>query len=261
MAQDVTISIWCDWCDLLGLDRVPAHHQHVLALDGPPRRVDLCDRCHMELSSLHALYTERGQEIEAPRGGKKKAVGRSAARPRPEAGEGAGAAQPELPAITITGPVLEPGIDPEPQGTYADAPVIQPRTPQRKRGGRTRDPNKPSLVCPLAHPGSETGPMRISYEGRNSHADMVHGLRFSQIRWHDPDGILTVPCTVHQECLDHSVMFTTEVGARSHRASSNLPRLDGDAAGAGSGAGNGAGGGSGNGAGSGAGRGDGDEAA
>jgi hypothetical protein len=260
MAQDVTISLWCDWCDLLGLERVPARHQHELALDGPVRRVDLCDRCHLQLEPLFVLYKERGQQVEQP---KKKALARKRPKPQPELvsmpqqQQLGGAAsdtqqsggqqlvsqqlvgqqlvsqqlggQQELAAGDAAVPGGVPAAQEALQGdAFGGAAVVQPRAPQKKRGGRTRDPNKPSLVCPLAHPGSETGPMRISYEGRNSHADMVHGLRFSEIEWHDPDAILTVPCTVHQECLDHRVMFTTEVGARSHRASSNLPRLDED---------------------------------
>ncbi|WP_037577751.1 hypothetical protein [Phaeacidiphilus oryzae] len=259
MAQDVTISLWCDWCDLLGLERVPARHQHELALDGPVRRVDLCDRCHLQLEPFLELYKERGQQVEQP---KKKALARKRPKPEPQlvsvpqqqqlGGMGAGAGVGASSGAELAGGGAQPGAQQQLGGqqelaagdaavpggvpaaqaiqgdVFGGAQIVQPRVPQKKRGGRTRDPNKPSLVCPLAHPGSETGPMRISYEGRNSHADMVHGLRFSQIEWHDPDQILTVPCTVHQECLDHRVMFTTEVGARSHRASSNLPRLDED---------------------------------
>ncbi|WP_037568906.1 hypothetical protein [Phaeacidiphilus oryzae] len=212
MAQDVTITLWCDWCDLLGLEHVAASHSHTLALDGQPRRVDLCERCHLALEPLEELYRERGQRIEESDGrGRRKSAG---ARRSVDPGSAPGA--------------LPPGLAEHRLATEA-APSKPRSNPEvlTRRGGRVRDPDQPSLICPLEHPHSGTGSMRINYAGRSSHADMVHGLHYTQIHWQDPDHILTVPCRMHQRCLDNEISFTSRRGLTNHIATSNLPTLDG----------------------------------
>jgi hypothetical protein len=226
MAQDVTITLWCDWCDLLGLEHVAASHSHTLALDGRHRRVDLCDRCHRALEPFAELYQERGQQIEETDGRGRRKTARS--RKAVSGGIDPGA----LPA----GPA---------EAEHATAaPPEPPRTNPEvhtRRGGRVRDPDMPSLICPLEHPHSGAESMRINYAGRSSHADMVHDLHYTQIHWQDPDHILTVPCIVHQRCLDNEVSFTSRRGLTNHIATSNLPRLDEPEGAADGGSGDGAG--------------------
>jgi hypothetical protein len=60
MAQ--TINVVCDWCDILGMPDVPAVRTRLIALDGPPRRVDVCRRCDVGLESFVELYS-RGQDL------------------------------------------------------------------------------------------------------------------------------------------------------------------------------------------------------
>jgi hypothetical protein len=78
MAQDVTISVWCDWCDLLGMQRVPAVRTRVIAVDGPGRRVDICRRCDLLLADLEELYRSKGQEL--PLDAAQKAASKGEAR-------------------------------------------------------------------------------------------------------------------------------------------------------------------------------------
>lgn len=199
MAQYV--AALCDWCDLLGIEEVPAEVKRTLALDGVLRRVDLCLRCDRALEPFADLYA-RGQELppEQPRRTNSRPAAKTNRPAVPEAvGQLAGGEAGAVPTARNPG-AGEPG----PAGV--------------RRGGRARDTSKPSVLCPLDHPGSGGGPQRVNYAGRGSHADMVHGLRLTQIAWQDPDHILTASCTVHEQCRVHHVAFTTPAGLKNHIA-------------------------------------------
>ncbi|MFC5909228.1 hypothetical protein [Streptacidiphilus monticola] len=194
MAQYV--GVLCDWCALLGIDDVPAATQRVIAVDGPPRRVDLCRRCDLALAAFTDLY-DTGQDLPndtAPR--------------RRRAASAPVAARPASTPVEA-----------------AESAEATERAP-RRRGGRVRDASKPSVVCPLDHPHSGGGPQRVSYQGRGSHADMVHGLHLTRITWEDPDGILRFPCEAHTACREHHVAFASKTGLTNHLNRYREPRED-----------------------------------
>lgn len=68
MARSVEITDTCDRCDLIGLAGVPAIARHVIAIDGPPKKFDLCPQHEHALRPYIVLYKERGAgEEDEPR--------------------------------------------------------------------------------------------------------------------------------------------------------------------------------------------------
>ncbi|WP_406290062.1 hypothetical protein [Embleya sp. NBC_00896] len=119
MAQHIALT--CDWCDLFDLPDEPAVVSRVLALDGPPRTVDLCGRCDVELARLHALY-DRGRDLpDEPRrdraGGRARAGTEAVAPAGPEAGASVAEVRPKP---TVLCPLPHPSADGGPlRVTYA----------------------------------------------------------------------------------------------------------------------------------------------
>ncbi|MCQ4082817.1 hypothetical protein NGB36_19965 [Streptomyces sp. RB6PN25] len=178
MAQ--TISLVCDWCDMLGMPNVPAVRTRIIALDGPQRRIDVCGRCDVSLESFAELYT-RGQDLPTePATTSKRPVARN------RAGQLAANGQPAQPA--------------------------QPVPPEEEDGAARKEL---FVVCPLPH-GQAGDPKRVRYEHRGNHADMVHHAKIWDILWEDPDEILTEPCEAHKECLANGLKFTTVRGRNAH---------------------------------------------
>lgn len=182
------IGVLCDWCAHLGIEDVPAAVQRILAVDGPPRRVDLCHRCDLALAPFLALYAV-GQDL--PDDDSSRTARRRQRRSTEQEQR-------------------------TPQRQKQKQEEQEEKSAVLHRGGRVRDDSKASLVCPLDHPHSGGGPSRVSYSGRSGHADMVHGLHFTQIAWQDPDRILAFPCTVHTACRTNGVSFTRKTGLTNH---------------------------------------------
>lgn len=69
MARSVTVRDTCDRCDRdLGLEGVPAVARHVIAIDGPPKKIDLCLQHEHAFQPYIHLYKERGaSEEDQPR--------------------------------------------------------------------------------------------------------------------------------------------------------------------------------------------------
>jgi hypothetical protein len=201
MAQ--TITSVCDWCDLHGITDVPATTGHLLALDGPPRRVDVCPRCDTLLDDLAELY-ERGQDL-------------------PPAGPPASS----RPAVRTRSVPTDQAVGTARTGTTRRA-IAGPRT-SPEDGDTTTSTGEPSparVLCPLPHPGAGGGPTRVSYAGRSSHADVVHDAKVWEIRWEDPDDILRHPCIAHRECATGDLRFISAKGLKNHIAGCPLPRVD-----------------------------------
>jgi len=118
MAQHIALT--CDWCDLLGLSDEPAVSSRVFALDGAPRKIDLCARCDVDLDRLRPLY-ERGREIpdDRPKGA---ASGRRGAAPggASEVAPPEGRAVAQAPRPTVLCPLPHRSTGGEPMRvTYA----------------------------------------------------------------------------------------------------------------------------------------------
>jgi hypothetical protein len=113
-------------------------------------------------------------------------------------------------------PKPEPLPEPEPASEVAEAP-------KKKTGTAAL-----TIVCPREHSAHGGGPMRVSYTGRTSHADKVHnGAKVWEINWGDPDDILRVSCTHHQECIDGKLKFPSEWAVRTHvQKMTDMKRID-----------------------------------
>jgi hypothetical protein len=113
MAQHIALT--CDWCDLFDLPDEPAVVSRVLALDGPPRTVDLCGRCDVELARLRVLY-DRGRDL--PDDSRRPAAARRSVTAEPTA-----ASEPvaeDRPKPTVRCPLPHPSADGGPlRVTYA----------------------------------------------------------------------------------------------------------------------------------------------
>lgn len=190
MAQ--TISLVCDWCDLLGMPNVPAVRTRIIALDGPQRRIDVCGRCDVSLESFVELYS-RGQDLPIEPA---KQLRKPVARTRDRQLIGA-ADQPSLPEESAQS------------------------VPEQK------EHKELFVICPLPH-GQTGEPKRVRYEHRGNHADMVHHVKIWDVVWEDPDRILTEPCEAHKGCLANGVKFTTVRGRNAHVNSAPLERVDSD---------------------------------
>lgn len=106
---------------------------------------------------------------------------------------------------------------PEPKKGQA-APALKPPADEPKP--------KQFIICPLDHPSSGGGSKRVNYGSRGSHAKVVHSLDISGISWEDPDGIFTVYCEAHKECLTNRLGFTSAMGLTTHVNTAPLERID-----------------------------------
>lgn len=180
MVRKLIVHDLCDDCDFHELPAVPAVVEKVVTIDGgPPRRVLLCPRCAVTWQTFIDVYKERGQEVEpasfsGPSRKKPKAV--KAAKPK------------EL----------------------DQAPAEQ--EPAEEPDARLKDTRR--VRCPLPHPSTQGGPLDVTYSSRGTHAKMLHQRHVWEIKWEDPQNILTAFCTEHDFC--HNVGFTSKQGLKQH---------------------------------------------
>ncbi|MFE6739749.1 hypothetical protein [Streptomyces tubercidicus] len=188
MARSVAITDTCDECDWIGLEGVIAVVRHVIAIDGPPKKFDLCPQHDHAFQPYIHLYKERGaSEEDQPR--------RQKALASPQKAE-----SKEKPSSKKSGN-KEPG---------------------KEKSAR----EKLYVVCTEKHPMSDGGHKRVSYTGRGSHADIVHdGKKLWDIKWEDPDGVLTAPCRVHKECMETGLAFSSQKGLGAHMAACPLEQV------------------------------------
>lgn len=167
----------CDDCASHELPDTQATVEHQLTIDGGPlRRILLCARCALVWEHLITLYTTMGQDI-AP------------------------AATPVAPKKTRS---RAKAIEAAPQPEAQEPPALEA-------------PKKPKfhLVCPLAEDHATRAPARVLYSSRSMHAD-GHGLHSWDIKWEDPDGFLTHPCTEHAACKENGMAFPSRAALAQH---------------------------------------------
>lgn len=142
---------------------------------------------------------------------------------------------PFLEMLRTCGQLIEPAKVPEPvkpKPEKAKKPVQAAPAPKELEQAKAKAPvpvSKPAqyVICTLPHPTEDGGPKRIKYGDRGSHFDMCHpdASQFD-IKWGDPDGILTVPCLAHAECMKVGFAFTSSVGMHTHVRGSTFQRID-----------------------------------
>lgn len=213
MAQKVIQSHTCDDCEDHEDYDVPAPHQHVLSINGGPfKQLDFCgpsDRAVMR--RVIELYEKRGAELplppQEPRSIEPQVV--------PEERQAAEEVPP--PPTAKKSPPKKAAVRPSPKQS-------SPKAPAKKTPAKSP---KPKIWCPLPHKSQHGAGMRVAYDDRNSHADMCHhGAKLWDITWEDPDGIITVYCTSHAECMAKGIGFMEERGLRIHVRTSPLQRID-----------------------------------
>lgn len=183
MAQDIQVITTCDPCDLHDIRGVTAVASHVLAIDGGPlKQIDVCARDEALFQEFLRIYTVSGREMET-------AAASAPARKR-----------------------KAKAVETSQQKELEEAPVSQPDTkPAAKKPAK----EKLFVLCPLPHPSTGGGPMRVEYSNRGTHAPMVHdGAHVWDIEWQDPDGILKAFCTEHAAC--NGIGFTSKAGLSQH---------------------------------------------
>lgn len=183
----------CDWCEEIGLEGVPAERSIELAIDGPPKRFELCTIHLHQLKPLWEFYRNRGvDESFKP---KRRATNR---RHRDAGLEES--AQPELPSAATEEP----------------API----TATKKDKGEERI----RVTCSLPHENGQHA--TVQYRSRNSHAKEAHsGAKVWDIEWGDPSGSLTHPCTTHAQCMKVNLAFPSETSLSRHIRMCPLERL------------------------------------
>ncbi|MFJ1700336.1 hypothetical protein ACIOHC_35695 [Streptomyces sp. NPDC088252] len=82
------------------------------------------------------------------------------------------------------------------------------------------------VTCPLDHQSGKTNPRPVAYKSRSSHAKAAHEIAVWEIKWGDPDGVLTFPCTSHKECKETGLAFTNVAGWHQHNRLCPLDRID-----------------------------------
>lgn len=127
----------------------------------------------------------------------------------------------------------DPAPTEEPKRSTKKKPkAVKAAEPKELEAVPTPAPEKPKqyLMCPLPHPSEGGGPKRVTYNDRQSHAEMLHhGAKIWDIAWEDPDHIITAHCDGHAECMKTGLGFTTKVGVAQHKRGCPLPRIDGGA--------------------------------
>lgn len=191
MARVLQMSQTCDWCKLLGLGVVEAAHEHMLAVDGPVKRFELCSQHDLALKEITVLYQKFGVDPDdKPRRNvsAKKAIAEQA-----ELGE---ADRGELTALA--------------------------EEPKAKKKGKPKE----TVFCPLPHRDANGSGKRIAYADRTSHADLVHKLKIWEIKWEDPDGIMAEICTAHKECSAIGLGFKNSRSVSMHKKACSLELID-----------------------------------
>jgi hypothetical protein len=188
MARVLRMTRFCDWCKLLDIGVVEADHERMLAVDGPPKRFELCSPHDRALKEVAVLYQKFGIDPEEkPRRNvsAKKAIAAQAAQPEPEPDRG------ELTALA------------------------------------ERSDAKPKIFCPKSHPKEGGRGKFVSYVDRGSHADLVHdGMKIWEIEWEDPHGVMTAACTSHKECEAVGLRFISARGLGQHKRTCPLELVD-----------------------------------
>jgi hypothetical protein len=211
MAEKVTHSRTCDDCEDDGLPDVEAPRQYAISINGAPfKLLDFCipsDRAVM--SRLVKLYEERGVELPP--------------KPAPEE-------KPARKSVTSQRKPKELTAPAQSKEPAAKKPSREKKTDERIRQHITKDDDKRArgaVWCPKEHPQKNGAGSYVVYANRPSHAEQCHkGAKVWDIKWEDPDGILTVPCTSHAECLNTGLLFKNKAGLTTHINTCALPRID-----------------------------------
>ncbi|MFI0265705.1 hypothetical protein [Streptomyces luteogriseus] len=186
---------FCDNCEEIGLDGIPAERSITIAIDGPPKRFELCTIHLHQLKPLWELYNNRGvdESFKPKRRGSNR-------QNTDEAELSVKLAQQELPSA-------EPA-----------EPAPAPTSKKGKGEERIR------VTCSLPHDNGQDA--TVQYRSRASHAKEAHnGSKTWDIEWGDPSGSLTHPCTTHAQCMKVNLAFPSETSLSRHIRMCPLEKL------------------------------------
>ncbi|MFE9834101.1 hypothetical protein ACFYP4_02960 [Streptomyces sp. NPDC005551] len=181
----------CDPCGQLGVAGMPAERSIMLAIDGPPKRFELCTVHLHQLAPWAQLYQECG--VDESLKPKKRGPSRQEVTDREDDTQ----AQLELTAA-------EPAPAKKPAADKAEDHIM--------------------VSCNLDHANGQ--PAVVQYRSRNSHAKEAHdGAKVWEIEWSDLSGTLTHACTTHAECAKVKLAFPSATSLSRHIRMCPLEKL------------------------------------
>lgn len=202
----------CDWCARFNLGQSLAVETVPLTINGKSVEVDVC-----------APHQQRIQEVEFVIEGL-PAVETAEAPPAAPQDE-APVVMERIPTATreelATGepPALEK--TPEPLLEDSAAAPAQPTLPMQREEAPPQEADsgvEGTVICAECDPPSEIG-----YRSRSGHARRVHGKKLEKTWWESGTLKLDHPCTVHKECLEVGLAYSTPQGLRQHTAGVSPP--------------------------------------
>jgi hypothetical protein len=207
MARKEILESVCDPCGLDELGDTPAHAFLVMSINGGPHKhFDLCGRDEkFFMDHVVRLYNESGVELP---------------------GQQTKAPAKKEPVKELEQAPVQDETLPAPKKKAAPAKTKK-KTEEEPAPEAKENKEKLYVWCAEPHKSKKGTGKRVAYGGRTGHAGMCHeGAKVWEVKWEDPDGIITAPCTSHEQCMSVGLGFTSTHGLASHITGCPLPRID-----------------------------------